>query len=66
MKTIGTYLALGGVISCVLMLMDRNLTILMWIDSWGTTTGWIIRIAFIVVGLILFILGKGDEEGQSA
>lgn len=64
MKTIGTYLSLAGVISCVLLLMDRNLSILMWIDNWGETMGWVIRIAFIVVGLILFFLGKSNEEDE--
>ena len=62
MKTIGTYLSLAGVISCILLLLDRNLTILMWIDNWGETTGWAIRIGFIVVGLIMFFLGSDSPE----
>lgn len=62
MRTIGTYLSLAGVISCVLLLMDRNLSILMWIDNWGQTTGWAIRIGFIVVGIIMFFMGSGNEE----
>jgi len=64
MRTIGTYMALAGVISSVLLLLDRNLTILMWIDNWGETTGWVIRIGLIVVGLVLLFLGKGDEEEE--
>ena len=61
MRTIGTYLALAGIISIVLLLLDRNLTILMWIDNWGSTAGWGIRIGMVVVGGILFAMGKGDE-----
>lgn len=62
MKSLGMYLALGGIISIVLNYMDRNLSILMWIDNWGETTGWAIRIGLVVVGAALFLLMPAAEE----
>ncbi len=64
---IGGFIALIGVVSAVLSFFNYNLRILMWIDLWGTTMGWIIRIGLIVVGvLLLFMFGKGkDEETES-
>jgi len=63
---IGGLLALFGVLSSVLYLIDFNLRILMWIDNWGVTVGWGIRIAMIVIGVLLFLVGGGlgadDEE----
>ena len=68
MKSLGMYLALGGIISIVLNYMDRNLSILMWIDNWGETTGWAIRIGLVVVGAALFLLmpaGEEESEGET-
>ena len=63
MRKIGMYLAIFGLGSMVLSFLDRNFIIMMWIDKWGETTGWIIRGAFIVLGIILFVLGgSGDED----
>lgn len=62
MKTIGTYLAIFGVASIILYFFDMQLKILMWIDEWGETTGWAIRIGLVVIGLVLFLVGKNQEE----
>ena len=64
MRTIGMYMALAGIISIVLLFLERNLTILMWIDMWGETVGWAIRIGLIVVGGALFLLGPQEEEAE--
>ncbi|WP_103068929.1 hypothetical protein [Aquimarina sediminis] len=58
MKKIGSYLAIAGVISIVLNLFNYNLRILLWIDAWGVTPGWIIRGGIILLGLVLFFLGS--------
>jgi len=64
MKTIGMYMAIAGIASIVLLFMNMNLSLLMWIDNWGETTGWAIRIGFIVVGAALFFMGPDDEEEE--
>ena len=66
MQGIGSLLFLGGIISSALYFVNMELLLLAWIDSWGTTTGWIIRGAMIVVGALLWglsmTLGRGDRE----
>lgn len=62
MKSLGMYMALAGIISIALNFMERNLSILMWIDMWGETIGWAIRIGLIVVGGALFLMIPGEEE----
>jgi len=55
--------ALFGLVSIVLSFFNYNLRILMWIDLWGETMGWVIRIGLIVVGLaVYFIMNVPDEE----
>lgn len=62
MKSLGTYMALFGVGSIILHFLDMNFTILSWIDNWGNTVGWAIRIALVVIGIILLIVGYKNEE----
>jgi hypothetical protein len=64
MKSIGTYLMIFGAASILLYFFEMNLRLLSWIDNWGVTAGWIIRIGLIVLGLVLFIMGKRREEGN--
>lgn len=55
--------ALFGLVSIVLSFFNYNLRILMWIDLWGETMGWVIRISLIVVGLaVYFLLNVPEEE----
>ncbi|MDY7395921.1 hypothetical protein UMM65_11750 [Aureibaculum sp. 2210JD6-5] len=64
MSKLGGYIAIFGVASIILSFFNYNLRILMWIDSWGTTVGWIIRIGLIVLGAALFFLGARDTEEE--
>ncbi|MBP7584560.1 MAG: hypothetical protein KBA61_11025 [Spirochaetes bacterium] len=57
-KSIGAFLALAGIASIVLNFINWNLKILMWIDMWGSTVGWIIRVGLIIAGGILYLLGS--------
>ncbi len=58
------YMALAGIISTVLSFMGRNLSILIWIDMWGETMGWVIRIGFIILGAALFLMGPAETETE--
>lgn len=60
----GSAAALFGLVSIVLSFFDYNLRILMWIDSWGETMAWVIRIGLIIVGLaVYFVMNvSADEE----
>ena len=58
------YMALAGVFAIVLNFMDRVPTILAWIYSWGDTVAWVIKIALIVVGAVLFFMGAKQEAQE--
>ncbi len=62
MKTIGMYLAIFGIGSIILSFFEMQFKLLIWIDSWGETTGWAIRIGMVVVGIVLFFVGKSKES----
>jgi len=62
MKTIGMYMAIAGIASIVLHFMGMNLSLLMWIDMWGATVGWAIRIGLLVIGAGLFFMSPAAEE----
>lgn len=65
MKNIGGLMVLFGAGSFVLGLIGYEFSLLMWIDNWGTTVGYVIRGALIVVGGALWLMGANAESGQS-
>ena len=65
MRQIGLYLAIFGVLSIVMNFIGYNFKILMWIDNWGITTGWIIRVAMVAIGLaIFFLIPPANQEPE--
>ncbi|XLS30181.1 hypothetical protein ACJD0Z_04980 [Flavobacteriaceae bacterium M23B6Z8] len=64
MRQIGTYLAIFGIGSVILSFLDMNFTLLMWIDSWGETAGWIIRASMIILGAVLFFAGSSEAAAE--
>lgn len=59
----GLLIGAMGIMSIVLSIFNYNIRLLAWIDIWGNTMGWIIRILLIVGGGTLFFLfGRGEEE----
>lgn len=64
MRKIGSYMAIFGVLAIVLNFFDRVPTILMWIYSWGDTAAWAIKIGLIVVGAVLFFMGKPSVKEE--
>ena len=61
MKSIGSTLLFFGIGSIVLHFINMEFILLAWIELWGATVAWIIRAALIVVGAILWIVGKSRE-----
>jgi len=60
MRSLGTFLVIAGLFSIVLRVFDTGLEVrvLMWIDNWGSTIGWLIRIGFVAAGAIIFLIGS--------
>ena len=59
-------MALLGIAAIVLNFLNMVPRLLMWIYSWGETTAWAIKIGLIVVGAILFFVGKKSEDESEA
>jgi hypothetical protein len=58
MRQVGIWLMLFGFGSMVLNFLGREFVLLMWIDMWGATVGWGIRILMAIGGVALFFLGN--------
>jgi len=65
MKKIGGYIAIFGVLAIALPYFNLQLRFLGWIENWGETVAWAIKLGIIVVGLALFLMGKKDEENTT-
>ena len=66
MKQWGGYLFFFGVGSMVLHLMNLEFIILAWIDNWGSTTGWAIRIGMAVIGGAMWLLGRQQTQATES
>lgn len=58
-------LALGamGILTILLSIFNYNIRLLAWVDLWGNTMGWVIRILLIVGGGALYwFFGNTEEE----
>jgi hypothetical protein len=64
MKSLGFYMLIFGAGSAILSFMGMNFRLLMWIDLWGPTIGWLIRGGLIGLGLLLMILGPSEAEEE--
>jgi hypothetical protein len=63
MKSFGSLLLLLGVLAIVLEFFGYVPKLLFWIYEWGDGVAWAIKIALIVVGGILWLLGRNAEAG---
>lgn len=62
MQRIGGYLLFFGIGSIILSLLEMNFILLMWIDNWGESIGWTIRIGITILGGIFTYFGANREE----
>ena len=60
LKTIGGLLLFFGILSIVLDFFNAVPSVMAWIYNWGETTAWIIKIAFVIVGLLFTRLGRNN------
>ena len=65
MQGIGGFLVLMGAGSFVLHFMEMEFRLLSWVDNWGVGVGNGIRIAMIVVGAALWLLGRKSATAES-
>ena len=61
MKQAGLYLLIAGVGTILLNLIGMEFRFLSWIDMWGETVGWAIRVGAIVLGGALWFFGNSSQ-----
>lgn len=66
MKSIGGLMFVLGLGSFLLHYLGMEFKLLMWIDSWGPTTGTAIRIGLVVVGAVLWLVAGRQEKAVAA
>ena len=64
MKNIGGLMVLFGAGSIVLGMVGYEFTLMMWVDMWGPTVGWVIRIALIGVGGFMWLTGEDTDSAE--
>ena len=62
MKNIGGTLFFFGFGSIVLFFLNMEFILLAWIEMWGPSVAWVIRGALAIVGGILWLIGRKQEE----
>lgn len=60
----GVAAAVFGLVSIALSFFNYNFRVLVWIDSWGATIGWVIRIVLIAIGFAVYFLMNMPEEEE--
>jgi hypothetical protein len=65
MQSIGGLLVLLGAGSFVLRLVNIDFLLVSWVDNWGAGIGNGIRIAMIVVGGIIWYLGRQGASQET-
>ena len=58
MQKLGSLLVFLGVGSFLLHFANMDFILVSWVDNWGVSTGNGIRIAMVVVGAILWFVGR--------
>jgi len=66
MQSFGGFLVLMGAGSFVLHFLNMEFILLGWVDNWGPSVGMGIRIAMIVVGGVLWLLGRQQAAKQAS
>ena len=66
MQGFGALLVFLGAGSFVLKFINMEFILTSWVDNWGTGAGNGIRIAMIVIGGIIWFLGKQQANKQAS
>jgi len=65
MQRLGGFLVLMGAGSFLLHFINMDFILVSWVDNWGPTVGTGIRVGMIVVGAILWFLGRPSAAGEA-
>lgn len=62
MKKIGATLMILGALAIALNFVNMVPRVLMWIYNWGEGTAMAIKIGVIVLGALLFFIGRNEKQ----
>jgi hypothetical protein len=65
LKSIGSLLVIFGLAAIVFGFMDMYPKILFWIYDWGEGTAWAIKIGFVVIGAVLYVMGNKQKTAAT-
>jgi hypothetical protein len=61
MKFLGLFLLIAGLVSIILGFLEYNSLLLNWVDNWGDTAGWGIRLGMTALGGILYFIYRHED-----
>jgi len=61
MKSIGSLLFIFGAATIIYGFMDRAPRLMKWVYEWGEGPAWAIKIAFVVAGVALYLIGRKQD-----
>jgi hypothetical protein len=61
MKFIGLFLLIVGFVSLFIGFTGANLLAINWVNQWGETIGWTIRIAVTILGGLLYFIYRHED-----
>jgi hypothetical protein len=64
-SSVGVFLVIAGVLSCVLQIVGYELRSLRALNEAPPLIAWGVRIALIIGGIVLFLLGPKEAEAQA-
>lgn len=62
MGQIGGLMFFLGLVSAGMHFLGREVALLIWIDSWGDSIGWVIRGGLIIVGAGLWLMSRRNGQ----
>jgi hypothetical protein len=62
LKSLGGYLFFFGAGSIALDFVEMQFVLMSWIDNWGPTVGWSIRIGMAVAGAAIWLFSTAKAE----
>jgi hypothetical protein len=62
MRFFGAFIMIVGLLSATVYFLDMNFMFLNWINNWGPGVAWTIRGGIILLGLIMYLVGKPSDE----
>jgi hypothetical protein len=60
-STAGAVIAIYVIVSSIFHIIGYNMRLLVWVDQWGPVAGWAIRMLLVVIGGVMYYIGRKTE-----